>query len=85
MNIINPFLYKLILQISLIWFDKANPNKANNLQIDPNLPATLPSGLTFSTPMVKLHPLDPFWKASHSGSFSLPLILNNNEDNDNET
>ena len=41
MNNINPFLNKLILQISLIWFDKANPNKANNLQIDPNLPATL--------------------------------------------
>ena len=29
MNNINPFLNKLILQISLIWFDKANPNKAN--------------------------------------------------------
>ena len=41
MNNINPFLNKLILQISLIYFDKANPCKANNLQIDPNLPATL--------------------------------------------
>ena len=29
MNNINPFLNKLILQISLIWFDTANPNKAN--------------------------------------------------------
>ena len=41
MNNINLFLSKLILQISLIWFDKANSNKANNLQIDPILPATL--------------------------------------------
>ena len=41
MNDVNPFLNKLILQISLIWFDKSNPNKANNLQIDLNLSATL--------------------------------------------
>ena len=27
-----------ILQIELIWFDKADKNKANSLQIDPNLP-----------------------------------------------
>ena len=38
---INPFLNKLILQISLIWFDKANPKQSKYLQINLNLPATL--------------------------------------------
>ena len=41
MNNINPFLNKLILQISLIWFDKANPKQSKYLQINLNLPATL--------------------------------------------
>ena len=41
MNNINPFLNKLILQISLIWFDKANSKQSKYLQIDLNLPATL--------------------------------------------
>ena len=50
MNHFNPFLNKLILQISLIWFDKANPNKANNLRIDANLPATLISGYLTANP-----------------------------------
>ena len=61
MNNINPFLNKLILQISLILFDKANPNEANNLQIDPNLPATLViihfylSSVTHHWKMFQLH------------------------------
>ena len=41
MNNINQFLNKLILQISLIWFDKANPKQSKYLQINLNLPATL--------------------------------------------
>ena len=41
MDNINPFLNKLILQISLIWFDKANPKQSKYLQINLNLPATL--------------------------------------------
>ena len=54
MNHINLFLNKLILQISLIWFDKANTNKVNNLQIDPNLPATL----------IVTHQMDQLWRSN---------------------